>query len=223
MVRTYIDLHYQYVYNTHKSDLIIYNSCTYLRTYVYVARRMPTVKVDAIIHIDVDFKEVSKMTRESISGLLTKKEFTASVSLVRAENKTFLETRYWRYYPSEFVNGTAYDQLEIFAKGQEILAKAQESDYSMLRRAFVSFICVGAAGNDASEIAEVTTDDGVIEACFTPPNESWNVKLHTSHLSTAEYTPLQVLVRGFKVTLSYIQDCGGILKTCENVENALIE
>ena len=169
--------------------------------------------MDSIIQIDADMKEASKIKRENISALLTKKEFTASVSLVKAENKTFLETRYWRFYPSEFVNKTAYDQLET-------LAKAQESDYGMVIRAFISFICASAAVN---ETAQVTNDDGVTKACFTPPDESWNVKLHTSHLSTCEYTPLQLPVRGFKVTLSYIQDCSEIPKTCDDVESALIQ
>ena len=178
---------------------------------MHAAHGMSGTKVDAIIHIDADLREASKPTRESIGAFLRRNEFVASVSLVRAENKTFLETRYGRVYPSELVNNTVYDKLEI-------LAKPQESDYRTTRGAFISFI--NESGASPSEAAEVTTDD---EMCLTPPAKSWNVKVYNSRLSTDEYTPLPLLVRGFKLTLSYIQDCGEILKRCEDVENALME
>ena len=169
--------------------------------------------MDAIIHIDAELREASKLTRESIAAFLKRNEFVASVSLVRTENKTFLETRHSRFYPSELVNATAYDQLEI-------LAKPQEFDYRTTRRAFISFINMSVVEDDPSETPEVTTDD---KTCFTPPIKSWNVKVYNSRLSTAEYTPLPLPVRGYKLTLSYIQDCDDISKTCEEVENALME
>lgn len=179
----------------------------------YVANRGPSVKVGTVVHIDADLRETSKHMREASAAFLKKKEFVASVSLVRTENKTFLETRYSRFYPSELVNETAYDQLKI-------LAKPQEPDHNKTRRAYISFINMSDVGDGPSETEEATTDD---EMYLTPPIKSWSVKIYNSRLSTDEYTPLSLSVRGFKLTLSYIQDCSDIPKTCEDVESALME
>ena len=167
----------------------------------------PETMVNAVIHVDAEMKEASKTMRESISALLTRKEFTSSLSLIKRKNRTFLETRYWRFYRSELFNGTVYDQLEI-------LAKSQRFDYRTAMRVFTSFICASATGNNWTDPAEVNF-------CSPLPSEFWSVKLHTSQLSTDEYTPLQLPVTGFKATLSYAQICRDIPKTCNYFKKAL--
>ena len=92
---------------------------------------MPTVKMDAIVNINAEVKQVSKTTREIASTILMKNEFSPSVSVVKIGNQTFLKTQYWRFYPSKLIDGAAYRELEILATSQ---------DYGILQRAFISFI-----------------------------------------------------------------------------------
>lgn len=184
---------------------------------MYAACRMPGMNVDARIHIDANMKEVSEASRRAISALLTRKGFTTSLSLVRAENKTFLETRFLRFYAAEHVNGTAYDQLEILAK-----AYLKDYDYLMVRRAFITFIVSRNAAGSNSESSEAEEID-TLEKCMRRPKGSWSITLHTSQLATTEYTPLQLPVTGFIVTLRHIQNCRKIPEKCDGVENALEE
>ena len=175
------------------------------------------MKVDAGIRIDANMKEVGEASRRAAMALLTKYDFRTSLSLVRSDNKTFLETRLSRSYAAEDVNRTGYDQLEILAKSY-----SPDYDYLMTRRAFIAFITSHhTPRNNVTETTEEVDDVLELELCYTPPKGSWSVELYTSTLSSAEYTPLQLPVSDFMVTVRYIQDCAGIPEKCDGVENAL--
>lgn len=185
---------------------------------MHVACRVPGVNVDARIHIDANLKEMSEAPRRAVSALLTKNEFTPSLSLVTAENKTFLETQFLRFYAAKDINGTAYNQLEILAK-----AYSQGYDYyDVIRRAFIAFITSQNVAGSNSE-SSGTEEFDILEKCMTPPKGPWTVTLHTTQLSTTEYTPLQLAVTRFVVTVRYIQDCSEMPMKCDGVEHALEE
>ena len=183
---------------------------------MYVACREPSMRVNAAIHIDANLREASEAARRAVSALLTKYEFRTSLSLVRAGNKTFLETQFSRFYAAEDVNRTGYDQVEILAK-----AYLSTYDYLMTRRAFFSFITSHyIAGKNINETTVAEVDD-TTESCNIPPQGSWSVTLRTSKLSTSEYTPVQLPVSAFMVTLRYIQDCTEITEKCDSVKQVL--
>ena len=178
--------------------------------YTPIACDVPNVKMDAIVNIDAELKQVSKAIREIASRILLENEFSRSASLVQMGNQTFLKTQYWRFFPSKLIDGAAYKQLEVLATSQ---------DYGNLQRAFLSFIKINTTKSNST--AEVEADDTMMKACFTPLNETWSIKLHTSQLSSTDYTPLQLAADGFKAILSYMQDCSEIPKVCEYVHYAL--
>ena len=180
--------------------------------------------MDSEINIDVNLMEVGEFISKAFSALLTYKEFTPSLSLFRAENKTFLETRYTRYYPAEFIDGKNYDYLAIL---NEAFTPRYDyySDYRRLRHAFIKFISMNVSErNSASgkgnwfEWIQVNNDDGLIGKCTTPP---WTIEIHTSQLSTTKYTPVKLPVTAFKVTMHYLQDCNKIRDKCDGFEMAL--
>ena len=170
---------------------------------------MPTVKMDAIVNINAELKQASKTKRDVVSTILMKNEFSPSVSLVKIGNQTFLKTQYWRFYPSKLIDVAAYRELEILATSQ---------DYVNLQRAFISFVSVNTTKSNSTE-EEI--DGTLAKPCFPPLDESWSMKLHTSRLSSTDYVPLQLAADGFKVILSYMQDCSEIPKVCKNVQYAL--
>ena len=186
-------------------------------TCMYVACSEPSMRVNAAIHIDANMRETTEAARRAVSALLTKYEFRTSLSLVRAGNKTFLETQFSRFYEAEDVNRTGYDQVEILAK-----AYLPTYDYLLTRRAFLTFITSHyIAGKNINETTVAEEVDDITESCNIPPKASWSVTLHTSKLSSSEYTPVQLPVSGFMATLRYIQDCTEITKKCDGVEQAL--
>ena len=162
------------------------------------------MKVDGEIHIHINLQEVNESTRKVISTLLTNKEFAPSLSLFRAGKRTFLETQYTRYYAAESVVGSAYDPLETLAE-----ASTPEHDFHKLRSAFINFT------NSTYGSLKVNTSDGT---CMTP---LWTVELHTSQLSTTEYSPLKSPVSAFKVTVHYLEDCNTLCVTCDAIKKVL--
>ena len=109
--------------------------------------------MDGEIHMDVNLMEVGEITRKVISTLLRFKEFTPSLSLFRAENKTFLETQYTRYYAAESVVERTYDYLAILAEAFTPRYNYY-NDYRKLRNAFFKFISM-----DSSE-RNLTSSNG---------------------------------------------------------------
>ena len=195
--------------------LFIIRSYSSMYVRIYVACRVPRTNMDAIIRIDANLDGAGEVAWKAAMALATKYEYRTSLSLVRAGNKTFLETRYSRSYAAEDVNGTGYDQLEILAKSY-----SPDYDYLMTRRAFIIFVTSQHAfRNNLTETTEEVDD--ILEMCDAPSEGSWSVKLHTSELSSTEYTPLQLPVSEFLVAVHFMQDCTRISKKCENVQDAL--
>ena len=147
----------------------------------------PKVRVEAVVNIDIDLKEISQYRAERLSAALRRKAYTSTETVINNIKQDFyLQTQYIRLFVADFTSSKMYERLRLLSIYNSRVANYSRGDAIADLRKRIIPLTDELWYNDNHPNKTTTATNG---------RSSWLARLLVEQ-STAEYTPIEVPITG---------------------------
>ena len=88
----------------------------------------PEVKVEAVVNIDIDLKEISQSRAEKLSTLLRRKGYTSTETVISTQQDIYIQTQYSRLFVTDFTSSKMYEKLRSLSTFNSRVANYSRGD-----------------------------------------------------------------------------------------------
>ena len=157
----------------------------------------PEVRVEAVVNIDIDLKEISQYRAEKLSAILKRKGYTSSETVITTQQDIYIQTQYKRFFVADSMSDALYERVRSLSTFNSRVANYSKGD---------------AAADLKKTIVPITDELWYNEnypnktTTVTSGTSSWLARL-IAEQPTAEYTPMEVPITGIQVTVTHLRNC----------------
>ena len=157
----------------------------------------PEVRVEAVVNIDIDLKEINQSRAEEISAFLRTKGYTSTDTVISTQQDIYIQTQYKRLFVTDFMSSKMYERLRLLSTYNSRVANYSRGDAIADLRKRIIPLTEELWYNENHPNKTTTVTNG---------RSSWLARLLVEQ-STAEYTLIEVSITGVQVTVTHLLNC----------------
>ena len=157
----------------------------------------PEVRVEAVVNIDIDLKEINQSRAEEISVALRRKGFTSTETVISTQQDIYIQTQYKRLFVADYMSDAIYERLCLLSTYNSRVANYSRGDAIADLKKTIVPLTDELWYNENHPNKTTTATNGM---------SSWLARLLVKQ-STAEYTPIEVPITGVQVTGTHLLNC----------------